>query len=68
MAKVTNNENDAFEKMLRGLRHAQEGATELAIHRSDADFMRVSTLIQQMTGNITSMASASSVRRAVARG
>lgn len=63
MSKATNNENDAFEKMLAGLRHAQEGAAELAIFRSDADFMRVSTAIQAMGEKIKALAAAGSVRR-----
>jgi len=61
--KATGDENDAYEKMLAGLRHAQEGATELAIFRGDADMVRVSTALQAMGEKIKTLAAAGSVRR-----
>ncbi|MFT8365826.1 MAG: hypothetical protein ABF812_15870 [Gluconobacter cerinus] len=40
--KVENNEGAAYQKMMAGLRHAQEAAMELAIHRSDDRFRVIS--------------------------
>ncbi len=67
MSRALNNENAAFAKMMEGLRHAVEGAAELALHREDQQMMRVSRMLDATRQKVGEVAMAGSVRRASLR-
>ncbi|WP_182355738.1 hypothetical protein [Komagataeibacter europaeus] len=60
---VTNSENDAYEKMVAGLRHAEEAAAELAMHRSDPMFMQIATNVGKMRERIVRIGHMAAVKR-----
>lgn len=62
MSKAVNHEAGAYEKMIAGLRHAEEAAVELAHHRSDRRFMIVSIGIQRMREKIIEQAASAATR------
>lgn len=68
MSKATGDEKTAYEKMVQGLRHAQEAATEIAIFQQDPSYMVIANAIGQMTQRVVALAHQSAVERAVTMG
>ncbi|KXV13948.1 hypothetical protein [Gluconobacter oxydans] len=62
--RVENHEGAAYQKMMAGLRHAEEGAMELAIHRSDDNFRVISAQLKTTRERI-GMIAASAHKRLV---
>jgi len=60
--RVENHEGAAYQKMMAGLRHAQEGAMELAIHRSDDRFRVISEQLKISGARINLIAASASSR------
>lgn len=65
--KVENHEGSAYQKMMAGLRHAEEGAMELAVHRSDDNFRVISSQLKVTRERIGMIAASAHKRLAIVR-
>ena len=57
-----NHEGSSFEKLIEGLRMAEEGAAEYATHKSDPRFMTVASRLQITRQQIVELANMSAAR------
>jgi 16S rRNA A1518/A1519 N6-dimethyltransferase RsmA/KsgA/DIM1 with predicted DNA glycosylase/AP lyase activity len=67
MPKAGHGERGAYERMVEGLRHAQESAVELAHHQSDPSFIAIGNGIGEMTQKIIKHAAARATVRMIER-